>query len=91
MPPADAGSPSDGNYVVQLTAVKTEVDAQKEFRRLQTKYSLLGGRQPVIRRKDKGDQTLYAAGVGGFDAKTDAEQFCEQLKAAGGTCYVYKN
>lgn len=91
-PPADAGSSDAGAYMVQLTAVKTEGDAQSEFRRLQNKYSsVLGGRQPVIRRKDKGDQVYYAAGVGGFGAKGEAELFCEQLKAAGATCYVYKN
>jgi len=91
-PPADA-TPTDGSYVVQLTAVKTEADAQSEFHRLQTKYaSVLGGHQPLIRRKDKGDQVFYAAGVGGFGAKGDADQFCEQFKAAGGkSCYVYKN
>lgn len=89
---ADAGSSDTGAYVVQLTAVKTEGDAQSEFRRLQNKYSsVLNGRQPVIRRKDKGDQTYWAAGVGGFGAKGEAELFCEQLKAAGATCYVYKN
>lgn len=92
-PPPDTSAPVDaGSYTVQLVAVRSEADAQSEFRRLQTKFSsVLSGRQPLIRRKDKGDQVFYAAGVGPFGAKGDADQFCEQLKTAGGSCYVYKN
>jgi hypothetical protein len=97
-PPADtaAAAPSDsgtGGYVVQLTAVKSETDAQSEFRRLQTKYAtVLSGRQPLIRRKDQGDRGIFfVAQVGPFGAKGEADQLCGQLKAAGGTCYVYKN
>jgi cell division septation protein DedD len=96
-PPADnsptAAPPESGGYVVQLTAVKSESDAQSEFRRLQTKYaSVLTGRQPLIRRKDQGDRgVFFVAQVGPFGAKGEADQVCDQLKAAGGTCYVYKN
>jgi cell division septation protein DedD len=95
-PPADnspAAAPPESGYVVQLTAVKSESDAQSEFRRLQAKYaSVLTGRQPLIRRKDQGDRgVFFVAQVGPFGAKGEADQICDQLKAAGGTCYVYKN
>jgi cell division septation protein DedD len=93
--PADtpAAAPLEsGGYVVQLVAVHSEADAQSEFRRLQAKYSsVLSGRQPLIRRKDRGEQVFFAAQVGPFGAKSEADQFCGELKAAGGSCYVQRN
>ncbi len=90
--PPDAAVDS-GGFVLQLLAVRSEADAQTEFRRLQAKYSsVLAGRQPLIRRKDRGDQgVFYVAQVGPFGTKSDADQLCDALKTAGGTCYVYKN
>jgi cell division septation protein DedD len=92
--PAAAAAPVDsGGYVVQITAVHSEAEAQSEFRRLQAKYSsVLSGRQPLIRRKDQGERgVFFVAQVGPFGAKTDAEQLCGDLKAAGGTCFVQRN
>jgi hypothetical protein len=79
--------------VVQLSAQRSEADAQASFRTIQTKYSsVLNGQQPLIRRKDQGDRgVFYAAQVGPFGAKSDADQLCEALKSAGGSCFVQKN
>ena len=78
--------------MVQLSAQRSEAEAQTAFRALQTKYSALSGRQPLIRRKDQGERGIfYAAQVGPFSAKGEADQLCETLKAAGGTCFVQKN
>jgi cell division septation protein DedD len=92
-PDTPAAAPVEGaGFVVQLLAVRNEADAQTEFRRFQTKYSsVLSGRQPLIRRKDRGEQGVYfVAQVGPFGAKSDADQLCDALKSAGGGCYVYK-
>src|SRR5579883_1524230 len=81
-----------GGFVVQLSAQRSEADAQAAFRNLQAKYSALGGREPLIRRKDLGERgVFYAAQVGPFSVKTEADQFCETLKAAGGACFVQRN
>jgi cell division septation protein DedD len=81
-----------GGYVVQLTAQRSEAEAQTSFRNLQVKYPVLSGRQPLIRRKDQGDRGIFfAAQVGPFGAKSDADQLCEQLKSAGGSCFVQRN
>jgi cell division septation protein DedD len=81
-----------GGYVVQLVAVRSEADAQSEFRRLQAKFSsVLSGRQPLIRRKDRGEQVFFAAQLGPFGAKSEADQLCGELKAAGGSCFVQRN
>jgi SPOR domain len=81
-----------GGFVVQLSAARSEPEAQAAFRTMQAKYSVLSGRRPLIRRKDQGERGIfYAAQVGPFDAKSDADQVCETLKSAGSTCFVQKN
>jgi cell division septation protein DedD len=88
---ADSAAGGGGGYVVQLMAAKSEADAQAAFRSAQAKYSALNGRQPLIRRKDTANGVFYAAQVGPFGAKGDAEQLCDTLKSSGGNCWVYKN
>ena len=81
-----------GGFVVQLTAERSEPEAQAAFRRMQAKYSALRGRQPLIRRKDQGERGIfYAAQVGPFGVKSDADQLCDTLKSAGRPCFVQKN
>jgi cell division septation protein DedD len=89
---AVAPTVDSGGYVVQLSAVRSEADAQTAFRQLQVKYPVLSGRQPLIRRKDQGERGIFfATQVGPFGAKSDADQLCEQLKSAGGSCFVQRN
>ncbi len=85
--------PSAGNYVVQLSAQKSEGDAQASFRAMQAKYpSVLGGRQAIIRRKEQAGKGVYfGAQVGPFAAREEAVQLCESLKSAGGSCFVERN
>lgn len=81
-----------GGFVVQLSAARSEPEAQAAFRTMQARYSVLSGRQPLIRRKDQGGRGIfYAAQVGPFGMKSEADQLCETLKSAGGTCFVQKN
>jgi cell division septation protein DedD len=90
--PANPRAVEGGGFVVQLTAQRSEADAQASFRTMQAKYSVLNGRQPLIRRKEVGEKGIfYAAQVGPFGAKSEADQLCEALKSAGGTCFVQKN
>jgi cell division septation protein DedD len=78
-------------WVVQLSAEKTEAEAQSAFRVTQTKYSVLGSYQPLIRKKDQGERgVFYAAQVGPL-ARDEANQLCETLKNAGGSCYIQRN
>jgi hypothetical protein len=80
-----------GMWVVQLSAEKTEAEAQSAFRVTQTKYSVLGSYQPLIRKKDQGERgVFYAAQVGPL-ARDEANQLCEALKSAGGSCYIQRN
>jgi len=80
-----------GMWVVQLSAEKTEAEAQSAFRVTQTKYSVLGSYQPLIRKKDQGERgVFYAAQVGPL-VRDEASQLCETLKSAGGSCYIQRN
>jgi hypothetical protein len=92
-PPSVAtGADSAAGYFVQVAAQKSEEEAQASYRGIQTKYaSVLGGREPVIRRKDLGSKGIfYGAQVGPF-SREDAAQLCNSLKSAGATCMVQKN
>jgi cell division septation protein DedD len=82
-----------GNYVVQLSAQKSESEAAQSFRAMQAKYpSVLSGRQPLIRKKDLGSKgTYYGAQVGPFASREQAVKLCEDLKSAGGSCLVQRN
>ncbi len=81
-----------GGFVVQVSAQRSEAEAQAAFRTLQAKYSMLSGREPLIRRKDLGEKGIFfAAQIGPFGVKSDADQLCETLRAAGGACFVQKN
>ena len=90
-PPAQAAG---GAYVVQVSAQKSEAEAQSSYRSLQQKYpTVLGGREANIRRVDLGDKggIFYRAQVGSFATSEQANTFCGNLKDAGGQCIVQRN
>jgi hypothetical protein len=89
---AAAPSNSGSGYAVQVTAERTESNAQAAFRALQAKYpNQLGGREWIIRRVDLGAKgTYYRALVGPFESAEKAAALCSGLKAAGGNCIVIR-
>jgi hypothetical protein len=89
---AVAPSNSGAGYAVQVTAERTESEAQAAFRALQAKYpSQLGGREWIIRRVDLGAKGIYyRALVGPFASAEKAAALCSGIKAAGGNCLVQK-
>jgi cell division septation protein DedD len=82
-----------GSYLVQVSAQRSEAEAQTSFRSLQGKYpTVLGNREPIIRRADLGTKGIYyRAQVGPFGTAEQAQEFCSSLKAAGGQCIVQRN
>jgi hypothetical protein len=91
--PAPAAASHSGGYTVQVSAQRSEAEAQAAFRSLQGKYpSQLGGRQPIIKRADLGSKGVYyRALVGPFASSGEATQLCQSLKAAGGSCLIQRN
>src|SRR5439155_17027927 len=82
-----------GQFMVQLSSQKSEREAQASFRSLQARYpDQLGGRSATVRRADLGDKGIYyRAMVGPFGSSEEASRFCNNLKAAGGTCIIQRN
>jgi hypothetical protein len=88
---ADHGG-GGGGYYVQVSAQKSEEEAKSSFRGIQARHaSLLGGQQPIIRRKDlSGKGVFYGAQVGPYSREA-ASKLCEDLKAAGQSCMIQRN
>ena len=86
MPAASAG-------YVQVSAQRSEAEAQSAYRDLQAKFpQQLGGRHAVYRRADLGDKGVYyRALVGPFANAEQANAFCSNLKAAGGSCFMQRD
>jgi hypothetical protein len=92
-PRPQAANASEGaGYYVQVSAQKTEAEAQASFRNIQAKYaSVLSGRQPVIRRKDLGSKGIFYGAQVGPLSREDAVHLCDSLKSAGGSCMLQRN
>jgi len=90
--PAAATGEGGSGYFVQVTAQKSEAEAQSSFHGIQEKYAgVLGSHQAVIHRKDLGSKGIfYAAWVGPLSHE-GAVSLCESLKSAGGSCMIQRN
>jgi cell division septation protein DedD len=80
-----------GAWVVQLSAQKTEGEAQSAYRAAQAKFSVLAGYQLLVRKKDQGERgTFYAAQVGPLP-RSEANKLCDNLKTAGASCFIERS
>jgi hypothetical protein len=90
-PASRPGTNESGNWVVQLSAQKTEEDAQSAFRAAQAKYAVLAGYQMLSRKKDQGGRgVFYAAQVGPLP-RDEANGLCSRIKSAGGKCFTQES
>ena len=77
--------------MVQLSAQKTEEEAQSAYRAAQAQFSALAGYQLLVRKKDQGGRgTFYAAQVGPL-ARSEANELCDRLKSAGASCFIERS
>jgi hypothetical protein len=83
-------SEGGGSFLVSVTSQDSEAAARESFRAVQGKFSsVLGSRSPVIKRVDLADgKTKYRAMIGPYRTRQEAAQFCTELKAAGGQCFI---
>jgi hypothetical protein len=91
-----AGAPvataSAGGYGVQVSAQRSEAEAQAAFQTLQGRYpSQLGSRSPYIKRVDLGEKGIYYRAMVLVGSSGEAGELCSSLKAAGGSCIVQRN
>jgi SPOR domain len=78
-----------GDVLVQLAALPTEQAAKDEWALLQKKLSeLLKSRQPTITSADVSGRTWWRVRTGVFPDPAAAKQFCDGVRAKGGSCDV---
>jgi cell division protein FtsN len=84
-----SAAPAQSGYVVQVSSQRSADQAKTSFADMQRRYnSILGGFYPNIQRADLGDKgTYYRVRIGPMKRES-ALHVCEQLKSAGGSCFV---
>lgn len=78
--PAEAGK-SQGAYMIQLAALRSEDAARKHFQTMQGKYpDLLGPLSLVVERADLGDKgVFYRVRATGLESEAAAKDVCKRL------------
>ena len=80
-----------GGWAVQLSAPRSDTEAQGQITRLQSKYaSELAGTSLGVRKADVNGETIYRVRASGL-SKADAAAMCAKIKASGGDCFVARN
>jgi hypothetical protein len=87
---APSAAPESQGVMVSVSSQDTEAAAKESYRVTQGKYpSVLGSRSAVIRRTELSDgKVKYRALVGPYRSRQEASQFCKELVAAGGQCFI---
>lgn len=89
---APAAEPiAGGGWSVQLSAPRSDAEAQGQITRLQSKYANeLGGSPLGVHKAEVNGETIYRVRVSGL-SKADAAAMCSKIKAGGGDCFVARN
>lgn len=86
---AESGSIPSGTYVVQISSQRSREQAQSSYTAMQRRYpSVLGNVPSVIQAADLGDKGVYYRVRIVSESRDAATRLCENLKAAGGDCFV---
>jgi SPOR domain len=80
---------SDGGVLVQVSSLRSEAVALTAFNDLQRRYpNLLGDRKPNIQRANLDGRGVYYRVRVNFPTRGQAVSMCENLKGAGGDCFI---
>ena len=82
-----------GNYLVQISALRSTESAERAWREAKRKSpDLFAGAQKRIQRADLGAKgVFYRLRVGAFTHRSEAAEFCDALKSAKHQCIVVQN
>lgn len=87
-PAAVAPAPTrKSEWVVQVASQRSPEAAQSSFANMRNRYSALQGRAMSIQRANVNGATYYRVRVQ-TASRSDANQLCSSLTAAGGSCFV---
>jgi len=82
---SDPGHPAS----VQIAALASEDAARKEWQQLEKRMpELLGGKQPVFSRIERGGHTFWRIRTAGFADVAQARSFCDHVRSKGAGCSV---
>ncbi|MBA5776724.1 SPOR domain-containing protein [Stappia sp. F7233] len=91
-PAVQTASVPRGSYVVQISSQRSEEQARTSFADLQKRYpDVLASIQPVIEKAELGDRGIFYRVRIPYGSRDEAISLCENLKAAGGDCFVRQN
>ena len=80
---------SGGAYRLQLTASRSEAEAQQLWKKVSTANPQLAATQPTIEKTDIGGLgTFYRLQVGPFPDKAESLKLCNALKRSGVDCFL---
>jgi hypothetical protein len=89
--PAPPPTAADGEFRIQLAAVRGEADARRAWDLFAADLgSVLRGVQPIFERADTTNGVFYRVQVGPFASQDAAESLCERLKQQNASCFVIR-
>lgn len=90
-PAASAPAKDTGKFSVQLVSVRTKDVAEKEWKRLSSKYrDLVKGHPHAISEVTVRNNTYFRVRVGSFDTREQATDLCYRFKVRNQECIVAK-
>lgn len=85
-PPSTGGA---GGVKVQLAALGSKDAAQRAWDHLTHKMpGVLAGRHPIFVEAKVNGRTYWRVRLAGFQTRTDAAKFCQDVRAHGGACDI---
>ncbi|CAI9120316.1 SPOR domain-containing protein [Brytella acorum] len=86
-PPAAPSSTTTGGFAVQLGALDSDAEAQRQWEIVRKQApDLFADRKPVVERADRGGRTYFRLRVAGFDSAQSAKAFCIKAHARSVAC-----
>ncbi|MEZ5921087.1 MAG: SPOR domain-containing protein [Parvularculaceae bacterium] len=92
MPKPASANPASGSYLVQVGAFRSQVEADGQWSKLQSKLGdYVSGKGPDVEVADLGAKGVYyRLRIGPFTTADDAKTYCVGLKDRGTDCLVKK-
>jgi len=92
LPPAVAAPPRGKSVTVQLSATKSEAEAQAAWDKLAKRLpELIGLHRPLFQKTNETGSAPWRLRTSGFADSGQAKAFCDKVKAKGGQCTVVES